>query len=236
MPAAGVFDAWYESIVASPGWDGFVQQALDLPTEVESTGYLTGNGLAEVQQQLALRPGDTLVELGCGRAGYGLACISASTARLVGVDWSPAALDAARAAADRKGVGDRADFVAADLSATGLPDQCADAVLCIDSFLFAASIPAAAAEVMRLLRPGGRLVMTTGEARDSDAAQRLPQRIARMKVERDLRVAWDGPLLALLASALGLRRAPHRHFVGIRSDLVLWWMQSTRSPTPESSP
>ena len=61
MPAAGVFDAWYESIVASPGWDGFVQQALDLPTEVESTGYLTGNGLAEVQQQLALRPGDTLV-------------------------------------------------------------------------------------------------------------------------------------------------------------------------------
>lgn len=189
VPAAGDFDAWYESIIASPDRDRFVQEALDLPAEVESSGYLNGSGLVEVRQQLGLRAGETLVELGCGRAGYGLACIERSGARLVGVDVSPTALRAARMAADRLGFGDRAEFVVADLADTGLPDQCAEAVLCVDAFHFAASVPAAAAEVVRLLKPGGRLVMTTWEAADAAAARRLPQRIAQMDTARDLHAA-----------------------------------------------
>lgn len=189
MPTAEAFDEWYAAIDVSTGWDDFVRRALDLPAEVESSGYLTGPGLLEVQERLALRPGETLVELGCGRAGYGLACITASGARLVGVDVSAVALSAARRAAERLGVAGRAAFLVADLADTGLPDDCADAILAVDAFHFAESVPAASAEVRRLLRPGGRVVMTMWEARHAAAAQRLPERIARMSIERDLHAA-----------------------------------------------
>ena len=143
-------------------------------------------GRSEVQNRLALRPNETLVELGCGRAGYGLTCITSSRSLLVGVDVSGVALRAAGRSAERRGVSDRGVFVTADLADTGLREGCADAVLAVDAFHFAASIPAATAELVRLLRPGGRVVMTRWEALSAAAAQRLPERIARMSIERDL--------------------------------------------------
>lgn len=186
VPAAGVFDEWYDTIIVSPGWDGFVRRALDLPPDVESTGYLSGPGLVEVQQRLALRPGETLVELGCGRAGYGLASVASTGAELVGVDFSSMALRAAQAAADRLGLADRASFQRADLTDTGLLGGSADAILCVDAFHFAVAIDAAACEVARVLKPGGRLVITTWEPADQVAARLLPERIGRMDIGRDL--------------------------------------------------
>lgn len=189
VPAAEDFDEWYEAIVDSPGWDPFVRQALNLSAEVESTGYLSGPGLTEVQRLLDLQAGELLLELGCGRAGYGLASIASTDAHLIGVDFSPTALRAADAASARLGLTDRTRFVVADLADTALPSASADAILCIDAFHFASSISATAREVIRLLKPGGRLVITTWEAADPDAARRLPERIARLHIEQELRAA-----------------------------------------------
>jgi SAM-dependent methyltransferase len=188
-PSAQVFDEWYEAIAASPVWDEFVGEALHLPDGVQSTGYLSGPGLLEVVQRLALRRGEMLVELGCGRAGYGLAAIRESGAHLIGVYFAPAALRAAQAAAKRFGVADRAEFRAADLAVTGLSADVADALLCVDAFHFGSSPAAAALECRRVLRPGGRLVITTWAPADQDAARMLPERIARLNVQRDLAAA-----------------------------------------------
>jgi SAM-dependent methyltransferase len=46
------------------------------------------------------------------------------------------------------------------LSDTGLDGGVADAVVCFDSFQFAPDPVACAAEIVRVLRPGGRFVMT----------------------------------------------------------------------------
>lgn len=186
VPTAAIFDEWYKKIIASVAYDPFVTRALELPATVESTGYLSGPGLLEVQAALALLPGQTLVDLGCGLAGYSLDSIASTGATLIGVDFSAAALRAAQATAARLGLADRARFRNAGLTDTGLPAGSADAVLSVDAFHFADSTAAAANEAARLLRPGGRIVITTWQAADSTAARRLPERIGRMDIERDL--------------------------------------------------
>jgi SAM-dependent methyltransferase len=95
-------------------------------------------------------------------------------ADLVGVDFSRVAVDhAARRAALFVPDG-RATFRLGELAATGLDDRFADAVLCVDSFHFAPDPDAAAREVLRILRPGGRYVQTNWQASDPHDPQ-LPR-------------------------------------------------------------
>jgi ubiquinone/menaquinone biosynthesis C-methylase UbiE len=81
-----------------------------------------------------------LVDLACGRGGPGLWLCRATGADLVGVDWSPVGVDwspvAVREATGRATdfvPSDRVRFLVGDLAASGLPDECADAVVCLDA-------------------------------------------------------------------------------------------------------
>ncbi len=162
-------------MINSPARYAFVGRWLGLPASVQSTGYLTGDGLGEVLRVLDLGPQALIVELACGRAGYGLATVQATGAALVGVDFSPVAIASARVRAGQLQLSDRAWFQVGDLVDSGLDAGSADAVLCIDSIHFASSVGAAAAECRRLLVPGGRVVITTWEPADPNS--QLPDRI-----------------------------------------------------------
>lgn len=179
------FDDWYRSIIGSPTRDALVEQWLGLPATVHSTGFLTGDGLAEVLDALGLAPAAMLVELGCGRAGYGLAAVQSSEAYLVGVDFSPVAIGGAQARAEELQLTNRASFEVGDLTDSGLRTGLADAVLCIDAIHFASSVTKAVAECRRLLVPGGRVVITTWEAVEPHGSA-VPDRIQRMDLGRDL--------------------------------------------------
>jgi SAM-dependent methyltransferase len=76
------------------------------------------------------------------------------------------------------GVADRATFRVGDLAATGLAAGSAEAVVSIDALHFAADLDAAAAEVVRVLRPAGRLVLT-GWQPVQPGDPRLPERLRR---------------------------------------------------------
>jgi SAM-dependent methyltransferase len=76
------------------------------------------------------------------------------------MDFSPVAVAEATSRSALFGLTERAWFVVGDLVRTGLPGASADAVVCIDAFHFAAEPAAAAGEALRILRPGGRLVLT----------------------------------------------------------------------------
>jgi SAM-dependent methyltransferase len=164
-----------------------MQKWLKLPPEVQSSGYLTGAGLVAVLGLLRLTPQTALVELGCGRGGYGMAAARASGARLVGIDFSGAALTEARHQAAQLHLDD-VEFRLGDLTSTGLPANSADAVLCIDAFHFAEPHSAAAAEIGRLLRPGGRLVLTSWEPVELGDPV-LPQRLRHLDLSRELSTA-----------------------------------------------
>ncbi|GLY30685.1 hypothetical protein Kisp02_40500 [Kineosporia sp. NBRC 101731] len=80
---------------------------------------------------------------------------------------------------------DRAQFWLGTLTGTGLSTESVDALLCTDSIQLAGPPAAALAEFRRVLRRGGRLVLTTWLATDPGDA-RVPERIRRLDLRRDL--------------------------------------------------
>jgi ubiquinone/menaquinone biosynthesis C-methylase UbiE len=176
-PTAAGFDTEFATVAGSPGVRRVWQQASpDLPQEIEPYSFVSVALLGHVAEALALSPGKTLVDLGCGRGGPGLWLAQSQDTLLIGVDFSAVAVQQATDRAVLFGLADRARFVIGDLAATGLPDGAADAVVSIDALHFAADPTAAAREALRLLRPGGRLVLTNWQPRSS-ANPQLPSRM-----------------------------------------------------------
>ncbi len=159
-PTAADFDQAFSAAASSPGIRRVWQLAEpDLPPQIEPFSFISVGLLGHVAQALDLSPGQTLADLGCGRGGPGLWLAQQAEALLVGVDFSPVAVDQAAHRAALFGLAGRARFIIGDLTRTGLPPASADAAVSIDAIHFA-DPAAAAAEARRILRPGRRLVLT----------------------------------------------------------------------------
>jgi 2-polyprenyl-3-methyl-5-hydroxy-6-metoxy-1,4-benzoquinol methylase len=102
-PSAEEFDGWYAGMTGSPVKDEIQQRCLGLPPHLLSTSLLGWDGIAEAAAALRLSPGRTLVDLACGRGGYGLEIAARTRAALVGVDFSAEAVRQAREHARRLG-------------------------------------------------------------------------------------------------------------------------------------
>jgi SAM-dependent methyltransferase len=116
------------------------------PREAAVLGDVTGLDLVHLQCHFGK---DTL---GWARAG----------ARVTGLDFSAAAIDAARELADRAGLADRADFVCAPVAdaVTALDGRRFDLVyVSLGALCWLPRIEEWADQVAALLRPGGRLFL-----------------------------------------------------------------------------
>lgn len=174
--SAEYFDNWYAGMASSGASDEIHQRHLGLPAYLLSTSQLTWDGIAEVTQALQLTDAGTLLDLACGRGGYGLEVARRTGARLIGADFSAEALLQARRQA--AWLGRDAEFRAGDLTATGLGAGSVTGVLCVDAVQFADPVGASFAEMHRVLAPGGRAVLTGWEALDP-ADERVPARLRR---------------------------------------------------------
>lgn len=148
----------------------------DHPREVDPFSSCTWRTLGRAVAALRLAPGDTLVDLGCGRGGVGLWLARATSARLTGVDFSQEAVAIATGRAADFVPDGRARFQLGTFAATGLPDAVADGVISVDALPFAPDRDAALAEVRRVLRPGARAVLTAVEATDATEVEANPLR------------------------------------------------------------
>lgn len=184
--SAGYFDGWYADKAASTAVREVMNRHLGFPPELLA-GVVPAEAVPEITAELRLKPGDMLADLACGRGGYGLLIAQAAGARLTGVDFSAEAIAQAEQQAARLGVSD-AKFQVGDLTASGLPDESADAVLCTDSIQFPDEPPVAYRQVRRVLRPGGRAVLTCWEVVDRDD-ERLSARLRAVDLAAGLRGA-----------------------------------------------
>ena len=167
------YDAVYGSMLKSPTlrrlWHEHAE-GLDFP---EAFGHISFTTLSELQRiaaQLRLSAGDTLVDLGCGMAGPALWVARETGASLIGVDVSRVATELAGARAAELGLARQARFVVGSFADTGLEAGSAAGVMSEDALQYALDKRAAVTEMARILRPGGRLVVTVYELEPERAA------------------------------------------------------------------
>jgi SAM-dependent methyltransferase len=230
---AEYFDHWYADMAVSPVKDKIQQRHLGLPPHLLSTSLLGWEGIAEVVTALRLSGGATLVDLACGRGGYGLEIAGRTGARLIGVDFSAEAVRQATELAGRLGA--PAEFRVGDLASTGLAAGAANGVLCVDAIQFAPQPQDAYAEIRRILSPGGRAVLTCWEPRQA-GDERLPARLRRVDLAAGLsaagfgevevrdRPAWRDAEHAMWAEAAALDPGDDPALISFRNEAL-------RSPT-----
>ncbi|HJY54958.1 MAG TPA: hypothetical protein VJ418_01100, partial [Streptosporangiaceae bacterium] len=66
-PSAEDFDGWYAAMSGSPVKDEIQRRHLGLPPHLLSTSLLGWAAIAEVAEALRLFPGDTMLDVACGR-------------------------------------------------------------------------------------------------------------------------------------------------------------------------
>jgi SAM-dependent methyltransferase len=101
--------------------------------------------------------GQEVLDLGCGEGGHALALAAHGAAHVTGLDTLPTFHNAEKEAARR---GYPVTFIGAD--AATLPDASFDVVFSHDSFEHFADPAQVLAEMTRLARPGGRLLIKFG--------------------------------------------------------------------------
>jgi ubiquinone/menaquinone biosynthesis C-methylase UbiE len=150
-------------------------------------GVVPTDAIPELTEELRLKPGSTLLDLACGRGAYGLLAAKQAKTSLIGVDFSAQALTEAREQATRMGVSN-ASFRIGELTATGLPGASVEAVLCTDAIQFADEPAVAYDEIRRVLKPGGRVVLTCWEP-SGRADGQLSPRVRRVNLAAGLHQA-----------------------------------------------
>lgn len=113
-----------------------------------------------VRQALALRPGERVLDIGVG-PGFLAAEMAAEVGadgRVCGIDPSDSMLALARSRAGQPG-GAPLELTAADANHLPYPDASFDAAVSTQVLEYVADIDAALAEIRRVLRPGGRVLI-----------------------------------------------------------------------------
>lgn len=113
-------------------------------------------------ERLDLRPGESVLDVCSGSGGSALPAAErvGPNGRVIAVDLAERLIALAEAKAQSRGLGN-IEFRVADMLALGYPDATFDAVICVFGIFFVPDMTAAVGELWRMVRPGGRLAITT---------------------------------------------------------------------------
>jgi ubiquinone/menaquinone biosynthesis C-methylase UbiE len=113
-----------------------------------------GDVVGQVLAQLEIRPGEQILDLGCGNGwATRLLAKAAAGASAIGVDVSPGMIERAEAL---HSLTIRARYEVAKFEALGLADRKFDRVFSMEALYYAVDLDRALAECFRVLKPGGR--------------------------------------------------------------------------------
>ena len=133
-------------------WDTMSGRASDMLERLDSRGEFE----RLIHTTLALRPGDRVLDLGCG-AGVNLRALRTAVGpegEVLGIDYSPKMVESARR---RAAEWDNVEVRHANATSVVLPPDHYDAVLASFSISATQNVPAVVRTIHGTLRPGGRL-------------------------------------------------------------------------------
>jgi cyclopropane-fatty-acyl-phospholipid synthase len=167
-----------------------------------------------VCDKLRLRPGERVLDVGCGWGSFALHAATRYDVEVVGITLSEPQAALARRRADEAGVGDRVDVRVADYRELRCGSFDAIASIGMVEHVGAERIDEYASRLRALLRPGGRLL--------NHGIARLDHDDAGDDVFSQRYVFPDGVPLQLSRVLLALERAglPTDHVEGFASDYV----------------
>ena len=152
--------------------------------------YLTPDVVSQrmrVLDMLSPKPGERVIDIGVGPGllAHDLARLVGDTGRIVGLDMAPAMIKMART---RLAALPQAECVAGDATALDFPEGVSDAAVSTQVYEYVADMPKALAELHRVLRPGGRVLILDTDWRSVVWHSSDEARMARMLA------CWDGHL------------------------------------------
>jgi SAM-dependent methyltransferase len=114
---------------------------------------------ALILDRIGLEPGSDLLDVGTGTGGNVAIPAAQRGARVVGLDVTPELFERARDRADEAGV--EVEWIEGDAQDLPFEDASFDRVISTFGAMFAPDHARAAAELVRVCRPGGRIAMAT---------------------------------------------------------------------------
>jgi arsenite methyltransferase len=111
-------------------------------------------------QALDLRRGERVLDVASGPGATAFLLASEFGVHVDGVDLGEGSVEAANATAAARGLADQVHFHLGDAERIPLPDGSVDAIVCECAFCTFPDKATAAAEMARVLRPGGRVGIT----------------------------------------------------------------------------
>lgn len=179
--------------------------------------------------------GETILELAAGPGDTGLLAARSLSpgGRLVSTDAAPEMVDAARRRASELGLEEIVSFAVEDMTALSFADASFDGVLCRWGLMLVPDIPAAAAEITRVLRPNGRAALAVWADPDDNDWMTAPGRSALElgiaerpdpEAPGPFRLSRDGLLAEVLTGAgLAVQTVEDVRLTWRAPALSTWW-------------
>jgi SAM-dependent methyltransferase len=177
---------------------------------------------ADLVARAGLSAGERVLDVACGTGNAALIAGRAGAAA-TGLDGAERLIEVARGRAAAEGL--RAAFVVGDAQALPFEDGAFDAVLSVFGIIFAADADRAFTEVLRVLRPGGRALLTAWvpEGPIDAMVGVLMRELAEVAGPAPRRFAWHDP------DAVGAMADRHGAQVGFEDGEIAFAGESPES-------
>ncbi|MCO1597540.1 methyltransferase domain-containing protein [Micromonospora sp. RHAY321] len=136
----------------------------------------------KVTDTLGLRPGEHLLDAGCGPGETAVHVARTTGVRVTGITVSGFEIDRANERARAGGVGDRVTIQYGDFMDLSFPDDTFDAVLALESLQNAPDLGRVLGELYRVLRPGGRISLSDFSLESAREPERIRQFMAAIEL------------------------------------------------------